>query len=58
VFTASAPLLWVSGVGAIVLLVVAVLAAAPVPVILGPLASEQARPCGPWSRPAGDEMDR
>jgi hypothetical protein len=39
-FTLSAPFLWISGTVAVVLLVVAVLAAAPVPVILGRLATE------------------
>ncbi|HSK11157.1 MAG TPA: hypothetical protein VK911_16360 [Vicinamibacterales bacterium] len=39
-FVASIPFLWVSGVVAVALLALAVLAAAPVPVILGRLASE------------------
>jgi len=39
-FVASIPFLWVSGVVAVPLLALAVLAAAPVPVILGRLASE------------------
>jgi len=39
-FTLSAPFLWISGIVAVVLLVVAVFAAAPVPVILGRLATE------------------
>ena len=39
-FVASIPFLWVSGVAAVALLAVAVLAVAPVPVILGRIASE------------------
>ena len=39
-FTLSAPFLWISGVAAVVLLVIAVLAVVPVPVILGRLATE------------------
>jgi hypothetical protein len=38
-FTLSAPFLWISGIVAVVLLVIAVLAVVPVPVILGRLAS-------------------
>jgi hypothetical protein len=39
-FTLSAPFLWISGIVAVVLLVIAVLAVVPVPVILGRLATE------------------
>jgi hypothetical protein len=39
-FALSAPFLWISGVVAVLLLVVAVLAVVPVPVILGRLATE------------------
>ena len=39
-FAASAPFLWISGIAAVALLVVSVLAAAPVPVILGRMAAK------------------